>query len=267
MNFLAQQATNSIAEAPPTEFLANLSVGMIGFIALVLSLVRFALLNPTSNRPPANLARGIAEFCESILVALVLVFLLIRPFLLQAFFIPSQSMENTLLGHSAGVDGYTDTVNDHIFVNKLVFRYSAPQHKDIIVFRAPKDADGESRQRGLPQVENVLIKRVIGVPGDTIQVKEVEVKEGGEKKTIKAVFRNGERLIEPYTKEPMDGYPGAPPFAGITPLKLAPDQYFVMGDNRNNSNDSRFWGVVTRDRVIGKASFIFMPFNRMGLIR
>lgn len=266
MNFLAQQATGSFSETPPTEFLANLSVGAIGFIALILSLVRFTLLNPLSNRPPSGFARGIAEFCESILVALVLVFLIIRPFFLQAFFIPSQSMENTLLGHSAGMDGYTDTVNDHIFVNKLVFRFGSPQHKDIIVFRAPKSADKESEARGVPQVENVLIKRVIGVPGDTIQVKEVEAKEGDEKKIIKAVFRNGERLIEPYTKEPMDGYTRHP-FAGETPLKLAPGEYFVMGDNRNNSNDSRFWGVVTRDRVIGKAAFIFMPLNRMGIIR
>ncbi len=265
MNFFAQQATSPMYEVPPTEVLANMSLGTIGFIALILSLVRFALLNPFSKRPATGMARGIAEFAESILVALVLVFLLIRPFLLQAFFIPSQSMENTLLGHTAGKDGYTDTVNDHIFVNKLVFRYSDPQHQDIIVFRAPKEADHESKRQGLPQVENVLIKRVIGTPGDTLQVKEVETTEGGEKRLVKAVFRNGEQLKEPYIKESMDALTPNP-FAG-TPLKLGANEYFVMGDNRNNSNDSRFWGVVTRDRVIGKAAFIFMPFNRMGRIR
>ncbi len=266
MNLFAQ--VTSVSEGGATELLANLSIPMIGFIALILSIVRLGLLNPLSKKRPAGMARGIAEVCESLLVALVLVFLLIRPFLIQAFFIPSESMETTLLGHTAGQGGHTDTVNDHIFVNKMVFRYSDPQFKDIIVFRAPKEADGESLMRGLPQVENVLIKRVIGVPGDTLEVKDEEVTKEGQKEMQKVVVRNGVKLVEPYIKEAMEspGSSGAH-FAVDQPLKLGSDEYFVMGDNRNNSNDSRFWGVVKRNRIMGKASFVFMPFNRMGKIR
>lgn len=266
MNLLAQ--VNTVSEGGATELLANLSIPMIGFIALILSLVRFGLLNPFSAKRATGMARGIAEVCESLLVALVLVFLLIRPFFIQAFFIPSASMESTLLGHTAGQDGHTDTVNDHIFVNKMIFRLSDPQFRDIIVFRAPKEADRESLMKGLPQVENVLIKRVIGVPGDTIEVKDVEVTKDGVKETQKAVFRNGQRLDEPYIKEPMESATSVDAhFAIEQPLKLGADEYFVMGDNRNNSNDSRYWGVVKRNRIMGKASFIFMPFNRMGKIK
>ena len=265
MNPLAQVSTAT--EGGATELLANLSIPMIGIIALVLSIVRFGLLNPMSPKRPNGMARGIAEVCESLLVALVLVFLLIRPFFIQAFFIPSASMENTLLGHTAS-EGYKETVNDHIFVNKMLFRISDPQFRDIIVFRAPKEADRDSFMRGLPQVENVLIKRVIGVPGDTIEVKDVEETKDGQKELHKAVFRNGQKLEEPYIKEPMDvsGNSDAH-FAIEQPLKLGSDEYFVMGDNRNNSNDSRYWGTVKRNRIMGKASFIFMPFNRMGKIK
>jgi signal peptidase I len=263
MNILAQVTTT--AEGGATEVLANLSVSMIGLIALVLTLLRFALLHPVTKNPKSP-ARGFAEVAESLLIALVLVFLLIRPFFLQAFFIPSESMETTLLGHTAEPGKYTDTVNDHIFVNKLIFRYSNPQFKDIIVFRAPKEADAESLRRELPPQENILIKRVIGVPGDTILVKDVVAAKEGERQIQKAVFRNGSRLEEPYIKEPMESSGGGR-YGVEQAIKLNEDEYFVMGDNRNNSNDSRFWGIVKRNRVIGKASLIFMPFNRMGLIR
>jgi signal peptidase I len=255
-----------MADGGATEVLANLTIPMIGLIALVLSLVRFWLLNPLSLKTPSKGVQGFAELCESMLVAVVLVFMLIRPFFFQAFFIPSSSMENTLLGHNAGQDGYTDTVKDHIFVNKLVFRYSNPQHKDIIVFRAPKEADAESPMRGLPQQENILIKRVIGVPGDTILVKDVEGVKNGERDVHKVVIRNKQQLEEPYIREAMESYVGGQ-FGVEQPIKLGADEYFVMGDNRNHSNDSRFWGVVKRDRIMGRASMIFMPINRFGWIR
>lgn len=247
-------------ETGATEFLANLSISTVVLIAFALTVLRILLLltggSAASGRPREahSVARGVAEIFESLIIAGVLVFLIIRPFFVQAFFIPSESMEPTLLGHDEA-RGRPDTVHDHIFVNKLVYRYGDPHREDIIVFKAPKEADEESRRRSQPQQENVLIKRLIGTPGDTI-----EVKEG-------AVYRNGTRLKEPYIKEPMD--PGLEPkfkYAGRSPVTLGPGQLWVMGDNRNDSNDSRFWGPLDRSRVIGKASVIFWPLSRIRML-
>ncbi len=283
---LLAQTTGPGSETGVTEALANLSVGSVALIALVLTVIRLLLLRPQMAATPERAAelpgsvRAVAEVFESLIVALVLVFLIIRPFFVQAFFIPSASMEPTLLGHDPGSDGrYThdDSVHDRLFVNKLVFRYSQPHHGDILVFRAPKEADGDSKSKGLPQVENVLIKRCIGLPGDTI-----EVKQDGDHS---AVWRNGVKLTEPdeethkddpgpyHIKAPMDEI--QPPEAkfgtdqadGPHKLILGPDELFMMGDNRNNSNDSRYWGPLKRDRVIGKAAVIFFPLNRIRIIR
>lgn len=246
-----------------TELLANLSVGHVVLAAFVLTAIRLTLV---ANRAP--LARSISELVESLLIAGVLVFLIIRPFFLQAFFIPSESMEPTLMGHTAGYNPatnteYPSTIHDHIFVNKLVYRYSEPQPGDIIVFRAEKKADREHGE----QLENVLIKRLIAV-GPA----KVEIKDG-------KVWVNDRALHEPVAnpdgscparyciKEEMDPPPDAARYAVREPLFLKPGELFVMGDNRNNSNDSRFWGTLKRNRVIGKAVFIFWPLSRMGLIR
>ncbi len=176
---------NPTTDTGATEFLANLSVSSIVLAALCLTMLRLLILQVGGAMRPrmvgaaagnseAGLIRGLAEILESLIIAGVLVFLVIRPFFVQAFFIPSESMENTLLGHDAGnpVAGnplltHKETVHDHIFVNKLVYRFGHPNRGDIVVFRAPKEADAEHKFSGA-QVENVLIKRLIGVPGDTI---------------------------------------------------------------------------------------------------
>jgi signal peptidase I len=243
-------------EVGVTEVLANLSIGYIVLAALVLTVLRLALV---SNRTAA--ARSVAELIESLIIAGVLVFLIIRPFFLQAFYIPSESMERTLMGHNQGYSQtgkqYDDTIHDHIFVNKLTYRFGGPSPGDIIVFKAPKEADMEHNQT----IENVLIKRLIAVGGDTVEVKQDE-------KGTWRVYRNNQPLTEPYINEDMtDMRMGGAQFAVNGPLKLAPDELFVMGDNRNHSNDSRFWGPLKRDRVIGKASFIFWPLGRIRLIR
>ncbi|HEV2471786.1 MAG TPA: S26 family signal peptidase, partial [Chthonomonadales bacterium] len=145
---------NPATDTPASELLANLSIGTVVAIALCFTLARLALLyikapaRAGGPSEPAPIARGLAEIFESLIIAGVLVFLIIRPFFVQAFYIPSESMENTLLGHDAGTNILTGvthnhTVHDHIFVNKLVYRYSEPQRGSIIVFRAPKSADGE----------------------------------------------------------------------------------------------------------------------------
>ncbi len=288
---------NPSTDVGATEFLANLSVSSIVAAALVLTLLRLLILQVGGAMRPrmrsssdsgtpslsamkmgvaaggsdAGFTRGLAEILESLIIAGVLVFLVIRPFFVQAFFIPSESMENTLLGHEAGqpVAGdssqtHKETVHDHIFVNKLVYRFGSPHRGDIIVFRAPKEADAEHRNSGA-QVENVLIKRLMGVPGDSMEIKNGHV------------YRNNEQLEEfqnsklPYSiKEKMDPnledhFNYATPYRG-GPLKLGPHQYWVMGDNRNDSNDSRYWGPLDDWRVIGKASVIFWPLGRIRLL-
>jgi signal peptidase I len=267
---------NPTTDTGATEFLANLGVDKVVLIALVLTVVRLFLLRPLSSGhgKPAEIppyARSLAEILESLIIAAVLVFLIIRPFFVQAFFIPSQSMEPTLLGHSVGdADGariHTDTVHDHIFVNKLIYRYSEPKFGDIIVFKAPKEADSESKMKDLPQQENVLIKRLIGLPGDTILVKEGVVTRDGITMHAGVVYRNGKQLPDPYINEPIDWPQQPQAHWGVqVPLHLGPNQLFVMGDNRNNSNDSRYWGPLDRNRVIGRAVLIFWPLNRIRLL-
>ncbi len=261
---------HTISESGASELLASLSVPIIVFGLLALTLLRLALLSwkvtipgrPVKTHP---LTRSLAELLESLLVAGALVFLLIRPFFVQAFYIPTGSMEPTLHGHDPGRDTvtgveYTDSVHDHIFVNKLAYRRGRPQHGDIIVFKAPQEADVEDKYLQQPLKENILIKRCIGLPGDMIWIHDGAVyrKEPGQADFTK--------LIEPYLdpKLPMDNpQPPEALFGTRGALTLGPDQYFAMGDNRNNSADSRFWGTVERKRILGKCSLIFFPFSRI----
>ncbi len=299
---------NPSTDTGATEFLANLSVGSIVAAALVLTMLRLLILQVSgalknrgyindgsgaspvtmakmgavTNAPGDSWARGLAEILESLIIAGVLVFLVIRPFFVQAFFIPSESMENTLLGHEAGQSTtgvfHKDSVHDHIFVNKLVYRYSRPQRSDIIVFKAPKEADAEHKYSGV-QVENVLIKRLIGVPGDTIEVKDGRVYRNG--KALDEVHNDKDGNLLPgfaYSiREPMDmglegnfvfGTDGSRGDAHTPggPVHLGPHQLWVMGDNRNDSNDSRYWGPLDDSRVIGKASLIFWPVSRIRVL-
>jgi len=243
-------------EVGATEWLANLSIGCVVMAAFVLTAIRLILV-PSRTA----FARSVAELVESLIIAGVLVFLIIRPFFLQAFFIPSESMEPTLMGHEAGVNPatgrvYRESIHDHIFVNKLIYRLREPQRGEIIVFRAEKKAD----KAGGEQNENVLIKRLVAVPGDTLEVKEAQ--DGRVR-----LFINGRQQDEPYVKEEMRSpQPAEAEYGTRGPLTLGRNELFVMGDNRNNSNDSRFWGPLPRDRVIGKASVIFWPLSRIRLI-
>ena len=130
-----------------TERLANLSIPTVIVTVIVLLVLRWVLLKQKNP-----MAKSIAEIAESLAVAMGLVFLIIRPFLVQAFFIPSASMHPTLLEH------------DHILVNKLVYRFREPKLGDVVVFKAPKAATpGEDKEKD-------FIKRVIGVPGDLIRI-------------------------------------------------------------------------------------------------
>lgn len=276
-----------------TEKLANLSWQSVLIIVAVLLVFRYALM-----KVEMPFAKSVAEIAESLAVAMALVFFIIRPFLIQAFFIPSGSMYPTLLE------------DDHIIVNKLGYRLFKPTAGDVVVFRAPADWDQQDH------TEKDYIKRLMGLPGDTLEVKAAEfrageqlydraevearlidhnyanfndreirckyvsdgiITSGGRKIPKKEIaswfgvpedelvikpgrtFRNGKVLDESYTFED-PGY-------DLEKVKIPPGEFAVMGDNRNNSNDSHINGFVTRDRLIGKAKFIFWPPGRLGIIR
>lgn len=193
-----------------------------GIVALRVAVPRVSVLRRQRG--------AILEFVDSGLVAVLLVFCILRPFVIQAFYIPSGSMLPTL------------QINDRILVNKFIYYFREPQFGDIVVFRAPPNVSS---------VKKDFIKRVVGVPGDRITVR------GG------YLYYNGQRQEEPYIKEP-HFYD----FPELRKEFVVPEgTVFVFGDNRNDSNDSHKWGALKRENVLGKAVCIFWPPQRIRLVR
>lgn len=179
--------------------------------------------------------------------AALLIAVLIKTFLFQAFWIPSSSMENTLL------------IYDRVLVSKLSYEFSDISQLDVIVFDDPRagfeQPEEDALERairnlkesiGVATPQSEFIKRVIGLPGDV-----VEGRDG-------SVFVNGVRLEEPYRKQP------ELPMRPFGPVTVPADSLFVMGDNRRASQDSRFFGPIPVDDVVGKAFVIIWPVGRAG---
>lgn len=256
-------------------------------------------------------ARFFNEFLDAIIYAGVFVFLIIRPFAVQAFLIPTPSMIDTLL------------VNDFIVANKAIYRYTDPKVRDIVVFKPPTGATSQDQQDENGEVKVDFIKRCQGAPGDVVEVR------GGR------LYRNGQVVDEPYTKDPEmrfdwklvkytgvrkewegkyipvileNGFDSSPNYnvaSGISkefavgatdadketkeawvlswkdrsslsdeektvlkeledlkPAPVPPGYYLMFGDNRNGSFDSRAWGLVPRDNIIGRSEIIWLPINR-----
>lgn len=209
--------------------------------------------HPSKGEPPRN---AIAEWAVTILLLLFGTTTLV-----QAFVIPTASMEDTLL------------IGDHLLVDKLAYSppgaisqyllpYENPRHGDIIVFRYPAD------------ISQTFVKRVIGVPGDHLKI------------VNQVVYRNGVALNEPYTYHKSsiidsyrDNFPSEPPPYTYDPSRdpllrdmlehhvangevvVPQGDYFAMGDNRDNSLDSRYWGFVPRDNIIGKPLLIYWSYD------
>ena len=218
--------------------------------------MRSASRDRSSKEQASGWTKTVKEYGEALLIALILAFF-IRAFVVQAFKIPSGSMLPTL------------KIGDHLLVNKFIYGVklpflnttvipiSEPEVQDIIVFEFPED---ESKD---------FIKRVIGLPGDTIAIRN------------KQVFRNGRPLEEPYAQKsdartmrksfPMEAWPPHEfdPRArdNLGPVTVPEGQFFVMGDNRDESYDSRFWGFVDEEAILGEAWIIYWSWQGLTEIR
>ena len=225
---------------------------------------RKLLTPPTRARAghDASVGRWMWEWTKSIFIALIL-FLFIRTFVVEAFQIPTASMENTLL------------IGDFLLVNKMVYgaeipgtdlelpAFDTPARGDVIVFEPPESADQPPRTN--------YVKRIVGMPGDTLRMRRAQL------------FVNGLPLQEPYVQA-ASNFPDAPSpkfewqrrfltgrarRAGYLPtrnnwgpLVVPGDHYFVMGDNRSNSEDSRYWGFVPRDAIRGRPMLVYYSYER-----
>lgn len=191
--------------------------------------------------------KSFRDTVEAIVVALLLA-LVIRAFVVQAFKIPSGSMLETLqIGDHLLVTKFAYDVRlpSNIFLDttdgKVLYKTGDPERGDIIVFKYPVD---ESKD---------FIKRVIGVPGDTIEIRD------------KVVYINGQEIDEPYVLHTKAG--NMPVRDNFGPFTVPADEYFVMGDNREGSHDSRFWGTVKRSKIVGKALVIYWSWESLTNIR
>ncbi len=200
------------------------------------------------ERPPSNKGRGGAlEFVIILAVSFLLVFGFIRPFVVEAFYIPSESMVPTLM------------VGDRVLVNKFIYDFTEPERGDIAVF---KSVEGPGPPKG-GLIEHLgaylrgerwdkredLIKRAVAVPGDTVRV------------TSGKLYVNGELQKEPYVNQ--QGARFQTPYG---PSTVPPDHYFFMGDNRANSRDSRYFGAVPEENIEGEAFLRFWPLDRLGIL-
>ena len=201
--------------------------------------------------------RGSGSFFKELPILILIAFglaLLIKTFLVQAFFIPSESMVPTL------------RINDRVLVNKLVYRLREPRRGEIIVFVAEHDTTAENRSF-LRKVRDTLtegfgvsqpahldfIKRIVGLPGETVEMRDGIVTittTGGEKLKLDEPYLSSERDLTPFG-----------------PTTVPPNSYFVMGDNRPNSSDSRVRGAIKRSDVVGKAFVKVWPPTRIGILR
>lgn len=184
----------------------------------------------------------------------------IRTFVAEARYIPSSSMEPTL------------QINDRLIIEKVSYRFQEPQRGDIVVFNAPTTAAICSGSLSAPAPKDAFIKRIVGLPGDTVEFKDAQVFINGKKFVEPYIVQDGNTLVSSQTLVPINSVFVANASSSIdpleTPLKLTipTSSYLVMGDNRNNSCDSRYWGFVPKKDLIGKALVKFWPFTRVGPI-
>ncbi len=131
---------------------------------------------------------------------------------------------------------------EYLLTDKVSYRLHKPEHGDVVVFKAP------------PAYTDEFIKRIVGIPGDQVMVKEGHV------------YLNGKELPEPYLPDNLHTFPGRFSAEGAA-LTVPPEQYFVLGDNREHSLDSRNIGFIPVDKITGKAWLIYWPLNKIGTVK
>jgi signal peptidase I len=197
---------------------------------------------------PKEEKQSVVQFFKELPVLVVValgIAILVKAFVVQAFFIPSGSMEDTL------------QINDRVLVSKFSYRIGEPKYPNVVVFESPlaqripepdpglvqSVVDNLMEGLGLQSSEQDFIKRVIATEGQTVQVKEG------------VVYVDNKKLDEPYLKE-------VTPINDYGPTTVGADKVFVMGDNRNNSEDSRVFGTIPKSSIVGKAFVLIWPLNR-----
>lgn len=190
----------------------------------------------TSEQPQSSLSAPVKSPWKiwwdnfQILFVALLLALLIRLFIAEPRFIPSDSMVPTL------------EIGDRLVVEKVSYHFHPPRFGDIVVFDPPP----QLQTLGFAK-DQAFIKRIIGQPGQIVEVKNGQV------------FVNYTPLKELYI--------AAPPDYQMPPVRVPAGEFFVMGDNRPNSNDSHVWGFLPEQNIIGHAGFRFYPFNRIGAVK
>jgi signal peptidase I len=165
--------------------------------------------------------------------------LAIKAWVVNPYRIPSSSMEPTL--HCAAPEiGCQAGRSDRVLANRFIYRFTDPERGDIVVFETPAEADSIC-----PGPGGVFVKRLIGLPGDELEVRGDQL------------YVNGEPLPEPYL---FGGEVGE----AFGPVTVPEDSYFMMGDNRLQSCDSREWGAVPRENLIGPVFALYWPIQRIG---
>lgn len=256
------------------EKLARTPLHQIVWFAAICTVLRIIAVAGMSRVSESNTAARVSfrilhDASDALIYAAVVVFLLLRPYVLQTFQIPSESMVPTL------------KVNDWLIVNKFAYRLGEPKFGDIVVFKPPKRALAPWQPP-----DQDFVKRLIGEPGDLIEIRD------------SVLYRNGKEVEEPYLNEKAIGdfklvkYNGelipivrfgtggipqdslyvdkvaANDMAAVwdLPAERVPNgHYLMMGDNRNWSADSRVWGLVPRQQIVGRSWFILFPPGRIGV--
>jgi signal peptidase I len=162
-----------------------------------------------------------------LIVAALIIAIVIRTFVFQAFYIPSESMVPTL------------KVGDRVLVNKLSYKLHDPRRGDIVVFKAPEGA-------ATAEIKD-LVKRLIGLPGETIEGRDGKI------------YIDGRELDEPYLPDGVKS-------RTFGPEKIPPDHYYMLGDNRQYSKDSTFFGPIARKDLIGRAFMRIWPLSHLGFL-
>lgn len=179
----------------------------------------------------------------------------IRTFVAEARFIPSGSMEPTL------------QIHDRLIIDKVTFRFRSPERGDVVVFN-PTEALKKAN------FQEAFIKRVVGIPGDRIEVKQGAVWVNN--RSIQENYTANGETTSPspeacrnnYVTSDVESQPIEPPIPIFLaePRTIPSNHYLVLGDNRGNSYDGRCWGLVAHDDLVGRAVFRFLPFNRIGTL-